>query len=88
MTHENGHAALGTLDAILAAEPEPDKALFSQCVRQLSAFRDSLIASGERGGAWTRECSDQPGDGWHFPLGPVPWEELRKARGWLAEVSK
>ena len=72
----------------LAAEPEPDKALFSQCVRQLSAFRDSLIASGERAGLGHVNAVISLVMAGHFPLGPVPWEELRKARGWLAEVSK
>ncbi len=80
-----GAEALGYLDAILAQQPRPDQTLFSHCTERLTALRDSLItgrAAPERLAHVNAVISVVMAG--HFPLGPVPWEELRLARQWLA----
>ncbi len=87
-----GQEALGYLDAVLAREPKADSTLFSYCTQCLSAFRDRLIAdqraSGASDTARTRlmhvNAIISVVMAGHFPLGPIPWDELHKARDWLA----
>ncbi len=89
-----GHQALRHLNAILAKQPETDSDLFSRCTRELAAFRNALIAAAREpaagdavrtGLAHVNAIISVVLAG-HFPLGPIPWQELQRARGWLAET--
>ena len=89
-----GEVALESLDTILAHEPVPDQDLFSKATHCLSVYRDSLIATYRPGAASpdTRTRLEHVNAvisllmAGHFPLGELPWGELHKARGWLAEA--
>ncbi len=93
----NGHArvALEQLDRALAEKPEVDGHVFSEAAQALSRLRNDLAEQQRRGGA-TVESRRQLEHvnavisvvlGAHFPLGNVPWPEVEKARGWLAELA-
>ncbi len=86
MANNAGAVALAALDTILAQEPEPDHDLFSKSLHCLSVFRNSLITSGQRGELEHVNAVISVVMAGHFPLGKLPWEELHKARGWLAEA--
>ncbi len=86
MASDTGKAALAALDTILAQEPEPDQDLFSKTIRCLSVFRNALIETGQRTHLAHVNAVISVVMAGHFPLGKLPWEELHKARGWLAEV--
>ncbi|MEH3146246.1 MAG: hypothetical protein PGN34_13050 [Methylobacterium frigidaeris] len=85
-----GHAALAALDAALARQPRQDGAALERATTCLSAVRDGMIAEMRAGRAY--------GDltklnavisvvlAGRFPLGEIPWDELRRARGWLADL--
>ena len=89
-----GHRALRHLDEILAKEPKADPELFSECTRDLVSLRNELIArsrepepgDGVRTGLAHVNAIISVVMAGHFPLGPIPWDELRKARSWLAEI--
>ena len=89
-----GHQALRHLDAMLAKQPKADPDLFSQCTRELVAVRNELILRAREPAAGEAERKRLAHVNavisvvlaGHFPLGPVPWEELGKARDWLAEA--
>ena len=84
--------ALEQLDRAIAAAPERDGYAFSQAVIQLSAVRDDAAATTGRGTAEGRQRLTRLNAllslvlAGHFPLGDPPWDELKKARGWLAEM--
>jgi hypothetical protein len=89
-----GHRALSHLDALLLKAPRADSTLFSYCTQCLAVLRDELIAA-HRAGTPSAEARTRLAHvnaiisvvmAGHFPLGPVPWDELRKARSWLADV--
>ncbi len=83
----NGEDALAILDRILAQQPKPDKNLFSRCTEKLAALRDAMIANqADRTGLDHVNAVISIVMAGHFPLGPVPWDELRLARDWLATV--
>ncbi len=86
MANKPGDTALAALDTILAQEPEPDQDLFSKCIQCLSVFRNSLVDSGRRTHLEQVNAVISVVMAGHFPLGKLPWEELHKARGWLAEA--
>ncbi len=86
MANKPGDTALAALDTILAQEPEPDQDLFSKCIQCLSVFRNSLADSGQRTHLEQVNAVISVVMAGHFPLGKLPWEELHKARGWLAEA--
>ena len=86
MASNSGAVALAALDTILAQEPEPDQDLFSKSLHCLSVFRDSLIDSGQRGKLEHVNAVISILMAGHFPLGEVPWPELHRARGWLADA--
>ncbi len=88
MANESGKVALAALDTILAQEPEPDQDLFSKSIHCLSVFRNALIASGQRAHLEHVNAVISVVMAGHFPLGKLPWAELHKARGWLAEAVK
>ncbi len=83
--------ALAALDRAIGAAPERDGASLSEAVREVSAVRDATAAQG-RGSPEVRHRLDGLNAvlsmilAVHFPLGAPPWDEARKARGWLAEI--
>lgn len=83
----DGADALGYLDQILAQQPKPDQTLFSHCTEKLACLRDGMIS--QRADSASLEHVNgvisvvMAG---HFPLGAVPWEELRLARQWLVDL--
>ena len=82
-----GVSALKRLDEILAQQPKPEQQLYSYCTACLAALRDRMIDNGaDRAKLAHVNAVISVVMAGHFPLGPVPWDELRKARGWLADI--
>jgi hypothetical protein len=87
-------AALHELDKALAAKPHVDGHTFSIAAHELSLLRDGMAARQRQTGptASSRRRLEHVNAvisvvlGVHFPLGSVPWDELQKARDWLAAV--
>jgi len=84
--------ALAFLDQAIAAAPDRDGHAFSHALMRLSAVRDEAAA---RDGRRTEESRRRLMHmnavlsmilAGHFPLGSPPWDEIKKARGWLAEL--
>ena len=89
-----GRRALDALDKVLEKKPHKDEHALSAATEGLCTWRDSLAAEKRRGGA-SPETQDRLTQlnsiisvvvGSHFPLGDTPWEELEKARDWLAKL--
>lgn len=83
---------IASLDQAIAAAPKRDGYAFSDAVIQLSIVRDELA---ERDGRRTEDSRRRLTKlnailstilAGHFPLGDVPWDEVRNARGWLIEM--
>jgi hypothetical protein len=84
--------ALAAVDKALAEKPHKEGHTFSAAARSLCLVRDSLSA---------RHKDDALRRRWlghinavisvvlagHFPLGSVPWDEIAKARDWLADFA-
>lgn len=90
-----GHRALAALDTVLARKPERDDHTLSEAAAELTTFRDAIIAEQRRGGIRSADERRHLAHlnavlsvvlGVHFPLGETPWDELQKARGWLADL--
>lgn len=92
---EAARTALAELDKALAAKPRVDGHTLSAATHHLSLLRDSIAVR-------QREVGQTPDSrrrlehvnavvsvvlGVHFPLGSIPWDELEKARGWLATLA-
>ncbi len=89
-----GRIALDAIDDVVAQKPHKDDARLSAASKCLCVFRDHVIDAGRR--------QDRPRDtreplarlnsvlsvvlGCQFPLTDVPWQELERARGWLADL--
>ena len=90
----SGREALAELDLALAAKPHAEGHTFSMAALHLSELRDRMAAEQrERGAdAESRRRLEHVNAvisvvlAGHFPLGAVPWAELQKARGWLADL--
>jgi glutathione S-transferase len=89
-----GHRALEHIDEALRDRPHKNGDALSHATMCLAAFRDRLVAA-RRGpgiGAAQRKQLAHVNAvitivlGTHFPLGEIPWDELEKARAWLAEA--
>ncbi len=83
--------AVAAIDRAIAAAPERDGASFSQAVQEVSAVRDEVATHGRATPEARRRLDTLNAVlsmilAGHFPLGAPPWDEVRKARGWLAEV--
>jgi len=84
--------ALASMDKAIAAAPERDGYAFSDAVIQLSAVRDEVAARDGRGTPELRQRLTTINAvlsmilAGHFPLGDPPWDEIKKARGWLADL--
>lgn len=92
-TRQLGESALEKIDELLRERPQRIGHDFSDAVRCLAAYRDSLArAWRETGGAPGRDRLARVNAvlsvlvGGHFPLGPVPWDLIEKARRQLADV--
>jgi hypothetical protein len=92
---EAGHRALAALDTALSRKPARDDHTLSEAAAELTKFRDAIIAEQRRGGIRSADERRHLAHlnsvlsvvlGVHFPLGETPWDELQKARGWLAEL--
>jgi glutathione S-transferase len=90
----DGAAALAELDKALAARPHADGDAFSAASRHLCVLRARLTRH-QRGQGATPESRRRIEHlnavisvvlAGHFPLGAVPWDELEKARSWLADL--
>ena len=86
MASEPGAAALAGLDRVLAERPHADGHVLSSVAHELSALRDQLAVSGERQRLGHVNAVISVVLAAHYPLGAVPWDELQKARAWLAEA--
>ncbi|MBV8095725.1 MAG: hypothetical protein JOY71_04915 [Acetobacteraceae bacterium] len=83
----SGQDALGAVDQALSKKPHADTHDFSAAVRELARFREEVIQSegtGERLSQLNAVISVVIGG--HYPLGPVPWPHLEKARELLAKI--
>ena len=91
---EPGHTALAAFDEALAHRPHKPGHGFSEAMRCLAVFRDTLVARQRAHGATpgSRVRLEQVNGvistllAGHFPLGPIPWPEIEAARDLLAEV--
>jgi formate dehydrogenase major subunit len=89
-----GHIALRAIDDVLAQKPHKDDSRLSTATGCLCVFRDHVIDA-NRGPDATGEGRKRLAHlnsvlsvvlGCQFPLGDVPWQELERARGWLADL--
>ncbi len=94
---EAGREALAKVDEALAARPHKDDYVLSDATQALCTLRDGLIteAAAEADGEGEAHRRLETLNailgvvlGVHFPIGPVPWEDLEAARGWLAGLLK
>ncbi len=89
----HGPDALHAVEKLLADRPDKIGHDFSEATRRLTAYRDALIAR------WRQTRADEDRRsleranavlsvivGGHFPLGPVPWSHIERARDELAEL--
>jgi hypothetical protein len=93
-SEDPGPCALAALDRALAARPEIDGHAFSAATEALARLRERLI--GELRSAPDPDAARRRLErvnavislvlAGHFPLGGVPWEEIGRARAWLAEL--
>ena len=92
MPPNEGQASIEALDQVLADKPHKVGHDFSAAMQHLCAYRDQLIAE-LRGGALSSAARSRLARlnavistvmAGHFPLGPVPWNEIEQARGELA----
>lgn len=85
-----GRASLEALGKVIADKPHKVGPDFSATTRHLSAFRDELTAqfraAGDEETHRVRERLSRVNAvistvlAGHFPLGPIPWPEIEKAR--------
>lgn len=88
-----GEQALRSIDKVLSEKPDRVGHDFSEATRYLSAYRDELVSTFRRTSAEAdRKRLEQVNSvisvivGGHYPLGPVPWPEIEKARALLAKA--
>ena len=91
MPDERIARALAALDQAIAAAPERDGYAFSDAAIALSAVRDEAAREGRDTMQKRQRLTGLNGIlsmilAGHFPLGTPPWDEIRKARGWLADI--
>lgn len=85
--------ALSALDKALADAPERNGHAFSEAMRCLTAYREEVIARHDHGTADGQRRLFHLNSilsmilAGHFPLGDPPWDEIRKARGDLADMA-
>jgi hypothetical protein len=97
MPIDEARQALDALDKALRAKPHKDDEDFTAAIKHLSRYRDALTAQFRAAGnEETHEVRARLTRvnaiistvmAGHFPLGPIPWPEIEKARGALAEIA-
>ena len=86
-----GRDGLAKVEEALAARPRKDDYVLSDAAQALCAYREGLIADGFEDEAGRTRLETLNGVlavvlGVHFPQAETPWDELGRARGWLAEL--
>jgi len=94
---QTAREALDALDRALAGKPHKDDPDFTAAMKCLAHHRDALTAqlraagTGEAGEIRTRlgrvNAVVSAVLAGHFPIGPIPWPEIEKARQHLAEIA-
>jgi hypothetical protein len=89
-----GERALALIDQVLKTRPEKDDAALAACARELCVYRDALILR-QRAVSTDSDARQRLSHvnavlavvlAVHFPIDAVPWDELEKARTWLADL--
>jgi hypothetical protein len=91
---QEARRALEKLDQAVVDKPKTDGYAFSAAAEHLCRVRDELARQQRQAGATpaSRKRLEHVNAiisvilAGHFPLGGVPWEELEKARAWLADL--
>jgi hypothetical protein len=92
VTASSAREALDALDEAVADAPRRNGHAFSRAATCLSAYREELIARHGLQGEAHREHLARVNSilslvlAGHFPLGDAPWDDIRKARDWLADM--
>ena len=92
MPRDHVAEALAAIDEALASAPKQNGEAFSRAVRALSVYREEVIAADGRKTVESRQRLVRLNAilsmvmAGNFPLGEPPWDEIRKTRGWLAEM--
>ena len=96
MPPSEAKASLDAFDKVLADKPHKSDRDFTVLTEHLCAFRDELIgqfrAAGDEETRPVRERLSRINAvistvlAGHFPLGPIPWPEIEKAREHLREA--
>ena len=83
-----GAEALALIDQVLARRPHKDDHALAAATECLAQFRDELVQSptSDRTRLAHLNAILSVVIGVHFPLGNPPYEELEKARAWLADL--
>ena len=92
---DDARCALEALDRAMADRPQTDGQAFSASAHHLSLLRDDLAKRQREHGptAESRRRLEHVNAiisvvlAGHFPLGAIPWDELDKARAWLADIT-
>jgi hypothetical protein len=87
---------LAAIDEVLAQKPRKDDRRLSEAMMCLTRLREELTRR-HRGAAAADPHARRQLDhlnavisvvmGVHFPLGEIPWDDLEKGRGWLADLA-
>jgi hypothetical protein len=89
-----GGRALALIDQVLGKRPDKDDVALAACARELCVYRDALIMN-QRAAPSDLGANQRLAHvnavlatvlAVHFPIDAVPWDELEKAKAWLAEV--
>jgi hypothetical protein len=89
-----GGRALALIDQVLDKRPDKDDAALAACARELCLYRDALILI-QRAAPTESDARLRLSHvnavlavvlAVHFPINAAPWDELEKARVWLAEL--
>ena len=92
MTAQSARDALEALDEAIGDAPKRNGHAFSRAATCLSAYRDELIAQHGLEGQANRQHLSRVNAvlslvlAGHFPLGDVPWDEIKKGRDGLSEL--
>lgn len=93
MTAQSAREALDALDEALADAPKRNGHAFSRAATCLSAYREEVVAKHGLQGEANRKHLARVNSilslvlAGHFPLGDAPWDDIKKARDWLAEMA-
>jgi hypothetical protein len=89
-----GGRALALVDQVLDKRPDKNDVALAACAHELCVYRDALILR-QRAAPSDADARERLSHvnailavvlSVHFPINVVPWDELEKARTWLAEL--